>query len=233
MTATMQALDRRGTLPGAGRRITVGPNLALGMIGTGALAVTALWWQDTFVVKGLADWLTNAGRISGLLAGYAVVVLLALMSRAPALERGMGTDRLARWHAMGGRYTVSLAVTHTLLIIWGYAVSAHTNVVHQTATLVLTYPDVLMATGSLLMLVGIGVASGRAARRRLRYETWHFIHLYTYLAIALAFSHQFSTGADFRNNAQARWLWSVLYVSVAAVLVCVPPSHTRAGCAAP
>jgi len=219
MTATMQALDRRGTLPGAGRRITVGPNLALGMIGTGALAVTALWWQDTFLVKGLGDWLTNAGRITGLLAGYAVVVLLALMSRAPVLERGMGTDRLARWHAMGGRYTVSLAVTHTLLIIWGYAVSAHTNVVHQTATLVLTYPDVLMATGSLLMLVGIGVASARAARRRLRYETWHFIHLYTYLAIALAFSHQFSTGADFRNNAQARWLWSVLYVSVAAVLV--------------
>ena len=63
-------------------------------------------------------WLTNAGRITGLLAGYAIVVLLALMSRAPALERGVGTDRLARLQRMGGRYTVSLAVAHTLLIIW-------------------------------------------------------------------------------------------------------------------
>ena len=54
------------------------------------------------------------------------------MARVPALERGVGTDRLARWHAMGGRYTVSLAVAHTLLIIWGYAVTAHTNVVHET-----------------------------------------------------------------------------------------------------
>ncbi|PZS20026.1 MAG: ferric reductase [Pseudonocardiales bacterium] len=219
MTATMHVRAQPGMSPAGGASLSVRPGAALAAIGVGALAVVALWWQDTFVLHGLADWLTNAGRITGLLAGYAVVVLLALMSRAPVLERGVGTDRLARWHAMGGRYTVSLAVAHTLLIIWGYAVSAHTNVVHQTATLVLSYPDVLMATVSVLMLVGIGAASARAARRRLRYETWHFIHLYTYLAIALAFSHQFSTGADFRNNAQARWLWSALYVFVAVVLL--------------
>ncbi len=154
------------------------------------------------IVYGFGDWLTNAGRITGLLAGYAIVVLLALMARVPALERGVGTDRLARWHAMGGRYTVSLAVAHTLLIIWGYAVTAHTNVVHQTRSLITSYPDVLMATVAVLLLVAVGIASARAARRRLRYETWHFIHLYTYLAIALAFSHQFSTGADFVSQRQ-------------------------------
>ena len=173
------------------------PRCGAAAIGAGALAVLALWWHDTPVVSGLGDWLTNAGRITGLLAGYAVVVLLALMARVPALERGVGTDRLARWHAMGGRYTVSLAVAHTLLIIWGYAVTAHTGVVHQTATLLLTYPDVLMATVAALLLVGVGVVSARAARRRLRYETWYYLHFYTYLAIALAFSHQFATGADF------------------------------------
>jgi ferredoxin-NADP reductase len=207
-----------GALPPVRAPVSVRPEPVLAAIGAGALAVIALWWQDTFYVSGLADWLTNAGRITGLLAGYAVVVLLALMSRAPALERGVGTDRLARWHAIGGRYTVSLAVAHTLLIIWGYAVSAHTNVIHQTVTLVMTYPDVLMATVAVLLLVAIGIVSARAARRRLRYETWHFIHLYTYLAIALAFSHQFSTGADLRNDAKARVLWSGMYVFVAAVL---------------
>src|SRR5580700_7438367 len=86
---------------------------ALSLIGIGTVAVIALWWKDTIYVHGFGDWLTNAGRITGLLAGYAVVVLLALMARVPALERGVGTDRLARWHAMGGRYTVSLAVAHT------------------------------------------------------------------------------------------------------------------------
>ncbi len=177
-----------------------------------------LWVHDTPIVSGFGDWLTNAGRITGLLAGYAIVVLLALMSRAPALERGVGTDRLARWHAMGGRYTVSLAVAHTLLIIWGYAVTDHTNVVSQTSSFIMTYPDVLMATVAVFLLLGVGITSARAARRKLSYETWHFIHLYTYLAVALAFSHQFSTGADFVNNAKARWLWSALYIGVAALL---------------
>jgi ferredoxin-NADP reductase len=199
--------------------VSIGPAIALSAIGLGAAAVLMLWWQDTFVVRGLGDWLTNAGRITGLLAGYAVVVLLALMARLPALERGLGTDRLTRWHAMGGRYTVSLAVAHTLLIIWGYAVTAHTDVVSQSWSFITTYPDVLMATVGILLLLAVGISSARAARRRLAYETWHFIHLYTYLAIALAFSHQFSTGADFVRNAPARWLWSALYIGVAGLLI--------------
>jgi predicted ferric reductase len=193
--------------------------LALGAIAVGALAVTFLWWNDTFAVHGFGDWLTNAGRLTGLWAGYAVVVLLALMARVPALDRGVGADRLARWHAMGGRYAVCLSVVHTLLIIWGYSVTAHTNVIHQTSSLITSYPDVLMATVGLGLFVAVGVTSARAARRRLGYETWHFVHLYTYLAVALIFSHQFSTGADFINNAPARWLWSAMYIVVAALLV--------------
>jgi ferredoxin-NADP reductase len=85
--------------------------------------------------------------------------------------------------------------------------------------LLTTYPDVLMATVSVGLLVAAGVASARSARRRLKYETWHFIHLYTYLAVALAFSHQFSTGADFVSNTNARWLWSAMYVGVGALLI--------------
>jgi predicted ferric reductase len=184
----------------------------------GVLAVVLLWWNDTPSVRGFGDWLTNAGRITGLVAGYIILVLLVLMARVPALERGVGTDRLARWHAMAGRYTVCLAVAHTLLIIWGYAVTAHQNVYRQTGTLITSYPDVLMATVSVLLLVVIGSVSARAARRRLSYETWHFIHLYTYLAIALSFAHQFATGADFADDLRARVVWAGLYIAVASVL---------------
>src|SRR5947208_11181371 len=128
------------------------PGAVLAAIAAGAVATLLLWWHDTPSISGLGDWLTNAGRITGLLAGYAVVVLVALMARIPPVERGVGADRLARWHAMGGRYTVSLVVAHGLLISWGYAVTAHTDVVSQTKTLLLSYPDVLMATvGGLLL----------------------------------------------------------------------------------
>ncbi|HSY16340.1 MAG TPA: ferric reductase-like transmembrane domain-containing protein [Jatrophihabitantaceae bacterium] len=202
----------------SGGKVSLPPWVALALIVAGTVAILLLWFQDTTYVSGFGSWLTNAGRITGLLAGYAIAVLLALMARVPALERGLGADRLARWHAMGGRYTVSLAVAHTLLIIWGYAVTAHTNVVHESTSLVLTYPDVLMATVAVFLLLGVGIASARAARKKLSYETWHFIHLYTYLAVALAFSHQFSTGADFISNIKARWLWSALYIVVAALL---------------
>src|SRR3954454_22856618 len=122
------------------------PTAVLTLIAAGAAASIGLWWHDTTAMHGMGDWLTNAGRVTGLLAGYGVVVLVALMARIPPLERGVGADRLARWHAMGGRYTVGLVVAHGLLIIWGYAVSAHTGVIAQTRTLLLSYPDVLAAS---------------------------------------------------------------------------------------
>src|SRR4051812_2863126 len=176
------------------------PGAVLAVIAVGAAACVALWWQNTPSVHGLGEWLTNAGRITGLLAGYAVVVLIALMARLPPLERGVGADRLARWHSTGGRYTVSLVVAHATLISWGYAVTAHSDVVTQTRALLLSYPDVLAATVAGFLLVGVGISSARAARRRLRYETWYYLHLYTYLAVALAFSHQFATGAEFKTH---------------------------------
>ena len=195
------------------------PGLVLGLIIAGGLAVVGLWWFDTPSVHGLGDWVTNAGRILGLLAGYGVVVLVALMSRLPPLERGIGTDRLARWHAMGGRYVVSVIVAHALLITWGYSIIAHEGLVSEAGTLLTSYPDVLMATVAGALFLGIGLVSARAARRRLSYDTWYALHFYTYLAIALAFSHQFADGASFISSLKARFVWSLLYGSVAALVI--------------
>ena len=119
----------------------------------GAVAVLALWWHHTPSVVGLDGWLTGAGRITGLLAGYACAVLLALMARVPVLDRVVGTDRLARWHATGGRYTVFLALAHAALIIWGSSITARTDVFDQTTTLVFQYQDMLWGTIGLLLLV--------------------------------------------------------------------------------
>jgi predicted ferric reductase len=205
--------------PVAAAALQADPRVVLGLIATGGVAVLGLWWHDTPSVGGLGDWLTNAGRITGLLAGYGVIVLIALMARIPPLERGVGADRLARWHSTGGRYIVSLVVAHGLLIWWGYAVTAHRGLLAQGSTLLRSYPDVLMATVAGLLLVGVALVSIRAARRRLRYETWYYLHLYTYLATALAFSHQFATGVDFITNRAARAAWAALYLGVGGLLV--------------
>jgi predicted ferric reductase len=221
---TARAVARAGTDPDRGvLRGLAGPPLArpgavLTAIGAGAAAVLALWWHGTPTLHGYGDWLTNAGRITGLEAGYGVIVLVALMARIPPVERGVGADRLARWHSAGGRYVVGLVVTHALLITWGYAVTAHTSVTHQAWTLLDSYPDVLLATAGGLLLVMTGIASARAVRPLMRYETWYYLHFYTYLAVALAFSHQFADGSEFMTDTAARVVWSALYLAVAAAI---------------
>jgi len=210
---------RQAPVPAGSRPARAGERGVLTVIIAGAVVVLGLWWHSTPGVHGLGGWLTGAGQVLGLLAGYGVVVLVALMARLPPLERGLGTDKLARWHAMGGRYVVSLIVAHALLIIWGYAATAHAGVVGESATLLTQYPDVLMATVAGFMFLGIGIVSMRAARRRLRYETWYYLHFYTYLAIALAFSHQFADGSAFVSNLAARFWWSAMYLTVLVLVL--------------
>src|ERR1700756_2464407 len=110
---------------------TVGPRALLAAIAAGAAVVLALWWHSTLSLAGFGGWLTGAGEILGLLAGYAIVVLVLLMARIRPIERAVGADRLARWHAMGGRYVIGLVGAHALLITRGEAGTAHTTVIPQ------------------------------------------------------------------------------------------------------
>ncbi|MFJ5233909.1 ferric reductase-like transmembrane domain-containing protein [Kitasatospora sp. NPDC088391] len=209
--ARRAAAARRGLPPDAVRHAVPA------LIALGALGVLALWWSDTPRVAGAADWLTGTGRITGLLAGYAAPVLLLLMARVPLLEREVGADRLARWHAFGGRYLVALLTAHVLTIVWGYALTDGRGVWGQGVEIVLHFPDMLKATAGTLLLLGTGAVSARAARRRLSHETWYYLHLATYLAVALGFGHQLTTGADL-GDGPARAAWYLLYFGTAAVL---------------
>ncbi|MEU6659355.1 ferric reductase-like transmembrane domain-containing protein [Streptomyces sp. NPDC046821] len=185
----------------------------------GGAAVLALWWQGTGVVSGLDGWLTGAGRIMGLMCGYMCALLVALMARVPLLEKGLGSDRTARWHASAGRWTIGLLFGHIVFITLGYSAQGHTNPVSELTTIVFDYQDMLKGTIGAAILVLVGFVSARAVRRRMRYETWYYLHVLTYLAIFLAFWHQLTLGADFAGSAVARAAWYVLYLGVAALVL--------------
>ena len=51
------------------------------------------------------------------------------------------------------------------------------------------------------------------------YETWWSVHLYTYLALFLSFSHQVDTGASFVGHPVARFWWTALWVGTLATVV--------------
>ncbi|MEV0940647.1 ferredoxin reductase family protein [Micromonospora wenchangensis] len=187
------------------------------------LVVVALWTADRGVqelLSGVATGLTSAGRLTGLLSADLMLVQVVLMARVPLVERRFGQDRIARWHRLAGFASFHLLLAHVLLTTVGYAGTARENPVTQLWLLVTGYPGMLLATAALALLVLVVVTSVRAARRRLRYESWHLLHLYAYLGIGLALPHQLWTGADFVSSAAARAYWWTAYLgALGSVLV--------------
>jgi predicted ferric reductase len=170
-----------------------------------AAAVAALWVRG----GGLHDApLTSLGRLTGLLGAYLALIELLVLARGP---------RTSVWHRWAGHAVLWLLVAHTVLITAGYAVADDSGVLDQARRLIEELPGVITATAGLVLLMVVAAAS--AVRRRLRYETWYFIHLYAYLAVALAFSHQLATGTEFAGDDLARAYWYALYlVTLAAVI---------------
>ncbi|MFL5846340.1 MAG: ferric reductase-like transmembrane domain-containing protein [Solirubrobacteraceae bacterium] len=162
---------------------------------------------------------TAAGRLTGLASAYGMAVVVLLVARIPALERAVGQDRLASWHRRLGPWPLFLLVGHGVFTTIGYAHAARDGLLHQFGQLLWTYPGVLAATAGFLLLIAAGVTSYRKARRRMAYETWWTVHLYTYLALFLSFSHQIGTGASFVGHPIATAFWWALWVGTLAAVV--------------
>ncbi|MER5221471.1 ferredoxin reductase family protein [Streptomyces flaveus] len=210
---------RRQTL----RRIRPRRNPAVPLllaVWAGAVGVVWLWWSNTPAIANNTDRILNAGRITGLLAGYLMALVVLQMARVPALERRVGSDRVARWHAMSGRYTLCLVLAHLILTMYGYALQAglgFSGIVQQTIDSVNTLPDMGKAAIGTSLLLFIGLISIGGIRRRIPYDTWYHIHLLTYAAVYLSFWHQLSTGNDFAVQPAATTAWYALYGAVTAL----------------
>jgi predicted ferric reductase len=179
----------------------------------------ALAVLQSFVTAGLPIQIGAAlvAHVTGIAAGYGAAIMLILMSRAPWLEYGVGAHRLARWHAWGGPTVIILAVVHALaaVLAWAYAGSID---LMAAAKDVVAIPGLRSALAATVLLILVGIASLRIVRRRLSYEWWHFLHLLTYLAVALGFAHQLA-GPDLAGR---RWLqvaWSLLYTYAFALVL--------------
>src|SRR3954468_9271725 len=205
--------------PARRRPVVVDVLAAAAGIGLGitiGLAVTAESAGSLGAAGGIA---TALGRLTGLLAAYAMVVVVLLVARVPPLERAIGQDRLVAWHRRLGPWPLYLLLGHAVLITVGYAQQAHDGVLHEFGRLLLTYPGILAATAGSLLLFAAGITSYRLACRRMAYETWWSVHLYTYLALFLSFSHQIDTGAAFVGHPVARLWWTALWAGTLGVVV--------------
>ncbi len=187
------------------------------------LVVVALWVSG----GGLQDLsdplgergLDSAGRLTGLISADLLLVQVLLMARVPFVERAFGQDELARRHRLVGFWSFDLMLAHVVLITLGYAAGDGHGVIGEFVALTLDYPGMLLAVAGTAALAAVVVASVRAARRALRYESWHLLHLYAYLGVGLALPHQLWTGQDFLSNPVATVYWWTLWAAAAAALL--------------
>jgi predicted ferric reductase len=196
------------------------------LLGTAAwgslVAVLVLWLHN----RGLSDitrgggtsW-TSVGRLTGLVAADLLLIQVVMLARVPWVERTWGQDTLVRWHRLVGFTSFNLLLVHVVLVVVGYSGTDGRGVLGETAHLVLTYPGMLLATAALGCFCAVVGTSLRLARRRLRYESWHLLHLYAYLGVGLAIPHQIWTGSELVSNPPARFFWETAYVGCAGAVV--------------
>jgi len=77
----------------------------------------------------------------------------------------------------------------------------------------------LCATVGATTIVIVVVSSVRWARRRMRYGSWHVLHLYAYAGMAFALLHQVLRGPDFHALAAQVYWWTVYGSAVAAIII--------------
>ncbi|GAA5202318.1 ferredoxin reductase family protein [Microbacterium jejuense] len=220
--APAPAAQPRPFLPTGARRAAAWNAGAIVVVWLTSLFVVALWVSGGGVdamLAGGGEALTAAGRLFGLVAANLMLYQVLLMARVPLFERGFGHDALTRAHRLAGFWSFWLMLAHIVLIVAGYAAVARLNPFVQLWEFVWDYPGVLLAAAGTLLLIGVTITSIRRARRRLRYESWHLLHLYAYVGVGIALPHQLWAGADFTATPWAAAYWWALWALAAAAVV--------------
>jgi predicted ferric reductase len=187
---------------------------------SGLLLAVLPWWlaTPTGSLGSTAESFQAAGRVTGLIAGYVLLVQVILMSRLSMLESWIGARHLTLWHRELGGFVLIAILAHAALITIGYAQQDQVSFRNETWTLLTQYSDMVPAFIAAGMLVCIGLLSVRTLRRALPYELWYYLHLTAYVVLLLGYAHQFSNGQELFKPGLGRWLWIGFYVFAIAAI---------------
>jgi predicted ferric reductase len=184
------------------------------------VASVELWWLDTPTssLHGTGLLLTASGRITGMIAGFILLVQILLMSRVRWLELTVGAHDLLAWHREMGAALVIFVIAHVALITCGYAAESGVSVISQTDQLWHSFAAMISAYIATGILVVVGFMAIRSVRRHLPYELWYYTHLTSYLVLLLGYGHQFADGQELNRGGFGHWYWVALYVFVVVCL---------------
>lgn len=198
----------------------MGSDLGILVVGI-PLTALVLWLADggvDLVTSSFSGALTGIGQLAGLAAGLAALGGLALAARPASVERRYGMDRMLGWHRWTGMIAAFGLLLHAVTLIWAYSLRADRD---PLSTVVFLFGEpwfpAAMVGGALMAVVAL--TSYRRIRNRMAYETWYYLHILGYAAVALALGHVLVAGSDFSDNLLARLWWIALYLAVAMLIV--------------
>jgi predicted ferric reductase len=191
------------------------------LAGASVVAVVLLWVvrQGPERLTGLVPGLESVGLLTGLLSADLLLLQVFLLARIPWVERAWGHDVLVRRHGWLGFASFALMIAHVVAFAVERLLRDDSSSWGPLWPLFVTASWMLWASVGTLLVVGVSITSVRALRRRLRYESWHLLHLYGYVGVGLALPHQILDGSDFQSALARRYWWSVWGLAAAAVLV--------------
>lgn len=185
------------------------------------LSVVGLWISGSFdlLTTGFSGTLLSVGRLLGLLATFFALTQFMLMGRILWIERAFGLDRLASFHRLNGYMAITFIVLHPIFIVSSYAVASGRNYVVEYINTLIEHPYAWLALIAETLFVTVVISSIYIARKHLKFETWYYVHLMVYVAIALVPFHQFIHSPELAGSEVGRTYWIGLYVFVALNLL--------------
>ena len=180
------------------------------------MAVVVMFLVDGGL-KGVSDLETALGAISRLtsLVGTALLLIhMLLVARVPWIDQFYGHDKATVAHKKLGKPVLYLIVAHFLASLIQYSISNGENVIATLWWFITDVEDMLLATIGLFLMIVVVVTSLNFARRAMSYEAWFFVHLVSYLSVAVAVPHIFSTGSDIAGKPVQTIIWVSLYLFV-------------------
>lgn len=174
------------------------------------LAMVAIIAALTAGYDSLTSVVNAFGMLFGLLAVFFALTQFMLMGRIGWIERHFGLDHLASYHRINGYLAIAFILIHPLFITVSYAMRSGLSPLTQAGQLITDYPYVWWALVAEVLFITVVVSSIFIVRKRLKFETWYFVHFMVYAAIVLSAVHPFFISMSFAGNefpwAKAYWL---------------------------
>ncbi len=170
--------------------------------------VAQIVWSDPITL------LNAISRLTALVATDILLIHMLLVARVPWIDRLYGHDRATLQHKKLGKPILYLVIAHFLASLLSYSITAQATLVDEFFALANSGRDMLWAILALGLMIVVVVTSINIARKRISYETWYVVHLLSYISVAIAVPHQFSTGTDIAGKWPQTFFWVTLYLFV-------------------